>query len=117
MKAVVKEIGSDALQQGDPFLVLFEEDAASMLRQVAVLQQFIDRTPVTLQAGKQIMIGDQEYTITFIGPVANENLITIGHTVLVFDDVPAEPRHNGIYLTPKRIPRIEPGMAITYGEE
>lgn len=117
MKAIVKEIGPDALQKGDPFLILFEEDAAPMLRQVAVLQQFIDRTPVTLRVGKQIMIGDQEYTITFTGPVVNENLTTIGHTVLVFDDVPVNPRHNGVYLTPKRIPRIEPGMIITYGEE
>ena len=88
-----------------------------MLRQVAVLQQFTDRTPVTLQAGQQIKIGDQEYTITFVGPVVNENLATIGHTVLVFDDVPAEPRHNGVYLTPKQVPQIKPGMTIIYGED
>ncbi len=117
MKAVIKEVGPAALQKGDPFLILFEKDAAPMLRQVAVLQQFTDRTPVTLQAGQQIKIGDQEYTITFVGPVVNENLATIGHTVLVFDDVPAEPRHNGVYLTPKQVPQIKPGMTIIYGED
>ncbi|QXT63444.1 PTS glucitol/sorbitol transporter subunit IIA [Tessaracoccus palaemonis] len=48
----------------------------------------------SLAAGQEVLIGEQIWTITAIGEVAEKNLASLGHVTLVFDGGP-EPRMPG----------------------
>ena len=68
-----------------------------------------------LKEGDKIFFDEQEYTITQVGPLANENLQTMGHVTAVFKEVAAEDEMaNALYLEPFHLPTIKEGTVITY---
>nr|WP_252895175.1 PTS glucitol/sorbitol transporter subunit IIA [Liquorilactobacillus satsumensis] len=59
-------------------------------------------------------IDDQLYEILYVGQLVQSNMEMIGHATLFFEDVPEKPQHNGIYLTPQKMPEIHVGSVIKY---
>ncbi|MBO0422845.1 PTS sorbitol transporter subunit IIA [Enterococcus plantarum] len=115
MKAVITEIGSRALDEKEPMIILFGESATEALKEYSVIQKFQEDQSLEVKKGDLLKIDDQEYTIDYVGSFANNNLKSIAHVTLVFADVPKEDAIvNGVYLTPKVFPTLKVGSTIEY---
>jgi len=116
--ATVTAIGPEALSPTDPMVILFDDTATKALRQVTLIQDFDDRTglsAITLATGDKLTIDGQDYALTYVGKLANENLHSIGHVALVFSDVPEHDRlENALYLAPTTVPAFHVGTTIVY---
>lgn len=113
----VTEIGKSAINQKDPIVILFGEQATEELRTVSVIQDFneSDQERIDLEKGDKISFDGRAYTILEVGSLANENLKTIGHATLNFSSVPKEDKlANGIYLEPFDLPKFKVGTKIDY---
>lgn len=113
----VTAIGANALDPTDPLVILFGESATAALRDVAVIQQFDDpkaQVALTIAVGDQVVIDGQTYAVKRVGQLANQNLQTIGHVSLIFDQIPDQPMENALYLEPKVKPQLAVGSTITY---
>lgn len=114
-QATITEIGTSAINSEEPMLILFDQSATSALRDYTIIQEFSTKENFSLDQGDRISFGHQEYTIEHVGPLANENLTTVGHVTLVFEEPPAGDRIvNGIYLSPYKLPQINIGTTIEY---
>jgi len=114
-QATISEIGTSAINSEEPMLILFDQSATSALRDYTIIQEFSTKENFSLNQGDQISFDQQEYTIEHVGPLANENLTTVGHVTLVFEEPPAGDRIvNGIYLSPYQLPEITVGTTIDY---
>ncbi|MBO0474781.1 PTS system, glucitol/sorbitol-specific IIA component [Enterococcus sp. DIV0840] len=115
MKAVVTEIGVRALDEKEPMIILFGESTTEGLKEYSVIQKFQENQSLEVKKGDLLKIDEQEYTIDYVGPFANDNLNSIAHVTLVFTDVPKEDAIvNGLYLTPSAFPTIKVGSTIEY---
>lgn len=115
MKAVVTEVGKHALDEKEPLIILFGENATDALKEYSVVQKFEENTVLALKKKDQLKIGEKEYTINYVGSFANNNLNSIAHVTLVFTEVPKEdPMVNGLYLSPFDLPTIKVGTTIDY---
>lgn len=115
MKTIVSEIGSQALSEKEPIVILFGETATPALRNYSVIQEIKDNEPVELKKAGKILFDGEEYTIQFVGKTANQNLQSIGHLTLIFDKVPEENQIvNGVYLTPYKVPAFKKNTEIIY---
>lgn len=116
----ITAIGESAISQKDPLIILFGEQATEELRKVSVIQSAISsEQPVSLKPEGKILFGDQEYTILYVGTLANENLNSIGHVTLNFAQPPEAKENrieNGVYLSPFELPELTIGSEITYAE-
>lgn len=115
MKAIVTEVGAQALDEKERMLILFGEGATESLREYSVIQKFEESVEITIKDGDQLKIDEAVYTVKQVGPFANANLNSIAHVTLVFDEVPEEDAVvNGLYLTPTDFPKIHVGSVIEY---
>lgn len=115
MKAVITEIGTQALGGSEPILILFGEGATPALREYSVIQKLEEAGTFDLTKGDQLIIDGAEYEITYVGSFANANLTSISHVTLVFDKVPeTDPIVNALYLSSKGVPEIKIGTKIEY---
>ncbi|WP_125709466.1 PTS glucitol/sorbitol transporter subunit IIA [Lacticaseibacillus porcinae] len=113
----VTAIGTHALDPADPLVILFGVSATAALRDVAVIQEFADadaQLALTVAVGDQVQIDELSYVVQRVGKLANQNLQTIGHVSLIFDQIPDQPMENALYLEPKVKPTIKVGSTITY---
>lgn len=111
----IQKIGAQAISEKDPMIILFGEEATESIAEVAVLQTWNKAEEVTLKDGDALEFGSEHYQIDFVGKLANENLNSIGHVTLIFEDVPDEDKlANGLYLTPHQLPNLTVGETITY---
>lgn len=115
MKAIVTEIGACALDEKEPMIILFGESATEGLKEYSVIQKFQEVQSLALKKGDLLKIDEQIYTINYVGSFANENLNSIAHVTLVFDDIPKNDAIvNALYLTPQALPAIKVGTIIEY---
>ncbi|OJG28453.1 hypothetical protein RU98_GL000046 [Enterococcus caccae] len=115
MKAIVTEIGASALDEKEPMIILFGENATEGLKEYSVIQKFQELPTLDIKKGNLLRIDEQEYTIQYVGPFANNNLNSIAHVTLVFAEVPEEDAIvNGLYLDPSQFPTIKVGTIIEY---
>ncbi|MBO0439528.1 PTS glucitol/sorbitol transporter subunit IIA [Candidatus Enterococcus ikei] len=115
MEAVVTEVGIQALDEKEPMIILFGESATEGLKEYSVIQKFQGTQSLEMKKGDRLKIDEQEYTLSYVGPFANNNLNSIAHVTLVFDDVPEEDAIvNGLYVTPSIFPTIKVGTIIEY---
>lgn len=115
MKAVVTEIGARALDEKEPMVILFGESATDSLKEYSVIQEFEETQSLDIKNGDLLKIDEQEYTIQYVGPFANNNLNSIAHVTLIFAELPEEdPIVNGLYLAPSKFPTINVGTRIEY---
>lgn len=115
IKAKITEIGPQALDSNDDFLVLFNSSATLDLRKVALIQEFAagQQQLLDLQVGQKIMIDHHSFTIQAVGQQVNDQLRAIGHTILYFQDSPSNPQINGVYVT-GTMPKLQVGSIICY---
>ncbi|MBA1395330.1 hypothetical protein EQ500_15950, partial [Lactobacillus sp. XV13L] len=103
-----------AVDQQTNFLILFDENASEDLRQVALIQHFTDpKSSFKLQMGDCLTIDQVDYPITYVGRLVNQQLSAIGHVVLNFAPVDAQPMQNSIYLK-CTLPIIQVGSRLIY---
>lgn len=118
IQAKVKGIGEQALSTEENMVIFFDESATKELQKVSVIQHFLEEADFHLQQGDCLTIGDQDYTISYIGAFVNQNLSQMGHATLMFTEVPEEDKlSNSLYLTPNIFPQIEIGTMISYHQK
>ena len=116
ISAKITGIGNDAISEKDGLVILFDKTATPDLKKVAVIQEIRDlnHSDFNLKKGGQIKIGSDSYQIEFVGSLVNNNLKTIGHTTLVFKEVPTNPLESAVYLRSGKFPSFEVGEEIQY---
>ena len=121
IQAEIKAIGANAIDSTEPMAILFNEQATPALKEIALIQQFADLHPVfSLTTGATVTIDQHVYQATYVGALTNENLNTIGHVTLVFDQVPDGDRlQGGLYLAPMtsetpKMPTFKVGTQLSY---
>lgn len=113
--ATITEIGPEAVNEEEPMVILFNETATDALRKYSVIQEIDTKKAFSLQPGGTITFDEQEYQIEYVGATANQNLDTVGHVTLIFDQYPEEGRIvNGVYLSPYKLPELQVGTQISY---
>ncbi|MGM9903226.1 hypothetical protein A5844_001978 [Enterococcus sp. 10A9_DIV0425] len=113
--AIIKEVGTAAFSEKEPLLILFDQSATAALRNYSIIQEITSEVAFSLQIGDSISFDEQEYLIEHIGPLANDNLTTVGHSTLIFGQQSEENKiANGIYLSPYQLPKIKVGTKIVY---
>lgn len=117
LKTKVTSIGKDAGSKEDGLIILFNETASDKLRDVSVIHEQLPdfEQKFDLQVGSLVAFDQQLFTVTYIGELVESNLMSIGHTIFDFHDVPAKPRANAIYLKPAGEPDVSVGTVITFG--
>lgn len=114
-KSVVQFIGKNAIHPKDPLIILFDESATEALKNVSVIQKFEEQTLREIKVGDVLSFDEQEYTITQVGPLANDNLQAMGHVTVVFKEVGEnDEMANALYVEPFILPKIKEGTVITY---
>jgi PTS system glucitol/sorbitol-specific IIA component len=113
----VVEVGSDA----EAFLaeqtaITFAGDAPEALRPYCFIIEKADLVG-DLAVGQGLRIGDQQWTITALGAVAQTNLANLGHVTLVFDGA-AEPRMPGaVHIGGvDATPALAAGVTVVFGD-
>ena len=81
--ATIKEIGAKAVSDQEPILILFDQTATSALRNYSIIQEISSKRSLQLKKGGMISFDQQEYTIDYVGTMANENLTSVGHVTLI----------------------------------
>lgn len=108
------DIGAQAVSE-EPMLIFFGKTATEVLKKHSVIQEIAKDTTFQLKTGDAITIGKQEYQVTHVGKLANDNLNAIQHVTFIFAEAPAEDSIvNGVYLTPHQVPQIQIGDTISY---
>ncbi len=114
-KAIVTDIGAQAIDTKEPILILFGETATQALRQVSIIQKISEEGDWQAHKGAEISLDDQVYTVTRAGRLAQKNLKELGHVAIVFQAVPHEDAmENALYVTPYDLPVIKKGTEIIY---
>lgn len=118
IKTKVVKIGEKALTGNDGLMILFGKSASPRLAEVSVIQEVIAGSMQgnELSMGQKVTIDEQVYQISYVGELVANNLATVEHTVFDFNEVPANPRSNALYLTPNVMPQVKEGSIITFGE-
>jgi PTS system glucitol/sorbitol-specific IIA component len=105
----VGELASEFFAEG--IVVLFGDGAPEELLEVAVVH-----TPrITdggLQPGDRIVLGDETLTVTAVGPVANENLVNLGHLVIKRNGATTHAQPGDVCCDHGVIPALVPGDEI-----
>jgi glucitol/sorbitol PTS system EIIA component len=105
----VGELAGEFFAEG--IVVLFGEDAPEELREVAV----VHRPQVTdggLEPGDRIVLGDQTLTVTAVGPVADQNLVNLGHLVIKRNGATTHAQPGDVCCDQGVIPALTPGDEI-----
>ncbi len=110
----VVTIGQEAIDENEKILIFFGKGVTDGLRPYSIIQEVEQAKDIELAVGGSILFGTQEYQITYVGHLANQNLQTIQHISFVFSEVPTDKLSSSVYLTPAKLPEITEGMTITY---
>lgn len=117
LKTKITAIGKQAASKEDGLIILFNDTASAKLRDVSMIHEKLadHEQKYDLEVGQKISFDQQDYEITYIGPLVESNLMSIGHTIFDFHEVGNQPRTNAIYLTPHVEPNVHVGTLITFG--
>ncbi|MBN7274415.1 PTS glucose transporter subunit IIA [Ligilactobacillus pobuzihii] len=118
LKTRITSIGKHAGSKEDGLIILFDDSASDKLRDVSMIHEKLSDSEqnYALAVGQKVAFDEQEYEITYLGPLVESNLMSIGHTVFDFHEVPTDPRPNAIYLRPHGEPDVHVGTVITFGK-
>ena len=111
----IVEVGPDAPSfLAGKMAITFAGDAPEALRAFCYLIEPAEMTG-SLAVGQEVLIGDQIWTITALGNLAEKNLVALGHVTLVFDGA-SEPRMDGcVHLTGvDATPALELGASVVF---
>jgi PTS system glucitol/sorbitol-specific IIA component len=105
----VGELAGEFFAEG--IVVLFGDGAPEELLEVAVVHT-PQITDGGLEPGDRIVLGDETLTITAVGPVANENLVNLGHLVIKRNGATTHAQPGDVCCDQGVIPELAPGDEI-----
>lgn len=114
----VSEVGPDAPAfLAENMAITFGGNAPAELRLFCYLLEPA-QLEGSLALGQRVLIGEQTWTITAIGAVAEANLSKLGHVTLVFDGA-SEPRLPGALHVagPDEAPALAEGVRVVIGDD
>ena len=123
IQAEIVAVGKDAINIDEPMVILFNEQATMALKEVALIQKITSpaaEATFALTTASHLQIDQRDYQVQYVGALANENLTSIGHVALIFDQVPATNQlQGGVYLKAvdgqqPAIPMFKVGTRIIY---
>jgi PTS system glucitol/sorbitol-specific IIA component len=111
----IYEIGSmvPAFKE-EQLLILFGPEATAELKDICVIHEFESKPKDSLKVGTRFNIGNQDYTITFVGNAANKNFEELGHISIYFRTGENEVLPGAIIAEPEVFPDFEVGDVITF---
>ena len=113
-KSVVKEIGVLVPTfKEDKIVILFGPQAPQELRELAVIHEFENLTEEPLVEGGTIQFGEELFTITAVGTLANNNFKELGHISIYFQEPMEEVLPGAIFAAPHNFPTINEGTVIS----
>jgi PTS system glucitol/sorbitol-specific IIA component len=93
-------------------LVWFGEGAPEELHDFSVLH----RPTVTaggVEPGDEVRLGDTVFTVLAVGPVANDNLVNLGHLDLKASGETEPPLPGDVCVDKVPLPEVRPGTRLT----
>lgn len=93
------------------FMILFGPSAPPELRQVAVIHE-LQQLTAPIEPGQHLWVGQQRYTITAVGSLANQNLQTLGHLVIKFNGRTEPELPGDVCVETCPTPTVTPGTLI-----
>jgi glucitol/sorbitol PTS system EIIA component len=96
--------------------VFFREGAPEEVAEFAILHQ----APAPLRpivAGQRLEIGDQQYRIGAVGPVANQNVTNLGHLVLKANGLEEAELPGDVCIEQRPLPAPAVGMWVRVWED
>ncbi|WP_198138245.1 PTS glucitol/sorbitol transporter subunit IIA [Neobacillus jeddahensis] len=113
-KSVVQEIGVLVPTfKEEKIVILFGPQAPKELRELAVIHEFETLTKEPLKEGGTIQFGEESFTITALGTLANHNFEELGHISIYFQEPMEEVLPGAVFAAPHHFPTIEEGTIIT----
>ncbi|GAA3010796.1 PTS glucitol/sorbitol transporter subunit IIA [Tetragenococcus solitarius] len=110
----ILQVGDQAVDKDENILIFFGENVTEGLKPYSIIQAIDEPEKIELTAGNKVYFGEQEYQVTYVGRLVNQNLQTIQHTSFVFSEDAQNKMSSSVYLTPAKVPDISEGMTITY---
>lgn len=108
-------IGSGSLASAiaeENMIILFGDNAPDELKDYCVLIEIKDLNG-NIQAGDVVSIGDNQYAVTSVGNVVDQNLGSLGHITLNFNGATEAEMAGTLHLEQAEVPAVEAGMKIT----
>ncbi len=111
-KTNVIEVGDQAYFESFPLLVLFNDSAPEGLREVCIIHEPTHPTnDEPLKRGGQVLFDGKAYDIKEVGPLANKNLLELGHVSFYFK-IEGELLPGAVHLTPESVPELHVDSTI-----
>ncbi len=106
----VTAVGSSVneLLNSDGLLVIFEEGVPPELVEISVTHthgELIEKVDVE----DILCFGEDQYPVTSVGLIANENLRLLGHVIIMFDGSPLPALPGNIHVRCQVMPKIQIG--------
>ena len=111
-KTKVINIGNEAeMFREEGMIILFGENAPESLSDYCYN---IKVEPVTgeIEAGMELSIGSEKYSVTAVGSVVRKNLSELGHITIKFDGSKEADLPGTLYVEDKALPEITIGEEI-----
>lgn len=113
-KSVVQEIGGLVPTfKEEKIVILFGPQAPKELRELAVIHEFEILTVEPLKEGGTIQFGEESFTITALGSLANKNFQELGHISIYFQEPAGEILPGSVFAAPYQFPTLTEGTVIT----
>lgn len=112
-ETVVKGTGSLASAIAEEhMIILFGDNAPAELKDYCILIDITDLNG-NIQAGDVVSIGDNQYKVTSVGNVVDQNLGSLGHITLNFNGATEAEMAGTLHLEQAEVPAVEAGTKIT----
>lgn len=92
-------------------VVLFKDNAPDELKEYCILHQE-NNLSAEIEAGDILKMGGQDYKVTAVGNVVNENLDKLGHITLKFDGNDTAEMKGSLHLEEEEVPSVNIGEKI-----
>jgi glucitol/sorbitol PTS system EIIA component len=113
--SIVQEIGILVPTfKEDKIVILFGPSAPPELREISVIHEFVALTEEPIKEGGTLQFGDESFTITDVGTLANQNFKELGHISIYFQEPHGEVLPGSIFAKPYRFPTINVGTVISF---
>ena len=106
----VGEFAAEFIDEG--VLVFFGAAAPEELQEVAVIHDRSEPQAADIAPGDTIKLGDTEFPVLAVGPVANENIKNLGHIVIKFNGLKTPEMDGDITVPEAAIPEITVGLEL-----
>ncbi|MGE8203748.1 PTS glucitol/sorbitol transporter subunit IIA [Heyndrickxia sp. NPDC080065] len=114
-KTIVQEIGVLVPTfKEDKIVILFGPQAPQELREISVIHEFEELTEESIKEGGTIRFDEEEFTVTAVGSLANQNFKELGHISIYFQEPQGEVLPGSVFASPHQFPTIQEGTVISF---